>query len=83
MRLAELGYSVSTGQLVWNRFKSQLRTSKGNISYPLIWAESITSTGFRADRKNHVPYIDIAPRQDFLVTTSECARSADNIQRAG
>lgn len=74
MRLAELGYSVSTGQLVWNRFKSQLRTSKGKTSYPLIWAESITSTGFHfsADRKNHVPYIDIAPRQDFLVTTSEC-----------
>ncbi|MEQ6280840.1 HsdM family class I SAM-dependent methyltransferase [Kluyvera huaxiensis] len=74
MRLAELGYSVSTGQLVWNRFKSQLRTTKGKNSYPLIWAESITSEGFRfsADRKNHVPYIDIAPRQDFLVTASEC-----------
>ncbi|MEZ2586127.1 class I SAM-dependent DNA methyltransferase [Kluyvera intermedia] len=74
MRLAELGYSVSTGQLVWNRFKSQLRTTKGKNSYPLIWAESITSAGFRfsADRKNHVPYIDIAPRQNFLVTASEC-----------
>lgn len=74
MRLSELGYSVSTGQLVWNRFKSQLRTSKGKNSYPLIWAESITSKGFQfsADRKNHVPYIDILPRQDFLVTTIEC-----------
>ncbi|MDM3364734.1 Eco57I restriction-modification methylase domain-containing protein [Citrobacter sp. Cb005] len=73
-RLSELGYSVSTGQLVWNRFKSQLRTTKGKNSYPLIWAESITSNGFRfsADRKNHVPYIDIAPKQDFLVTTTEC-----------
>ncbi|HIE9261999.1 MULTISPECIES: class I SAM-dependent DNA methyltransferase [Klebsiella] len=74
MRLAELGYSVSTGKLVWNRFKSQLRATKGKNSYPLVWAESITSAGFRfsADRKNHVPYIDIVPRQDFLVTTSEC-----------
>ncbi|EPC2362611.1 Eco57I restriction-modification methylase domain-containing protein [Citrobacter freundii] len=73
-RLSELGYSVSTGQLVWNRFKSQLRTTKDKNSYPLIWAESITSNGFRfsADRKNHVPYIDIAPKQDFLVTTTEC-----------
>ncbi|MDM3177712.1 Eco57I restriction-modification methylase domain-containing protein [Citrobacter sp. Cf108] len=73
-RLSELGYSVSTGQLVWNRFKSQLRTTKGKNSYPLIWAESITSNGFRfsADRKNHVPYIDIAPKQDFLITTTEC-----------
>lgn len=73
-RLSELGYAVSTGQLVWNRFKSQLRTTKGKNSYPLIWAESITSNGFRfsADRKNHVPYIDIAPKQDFLVTTTEC-----------
>lgn len=31
-RLADLGYSVSTGQLVWNRFKSQLRTTKGKIA---------------------------------------------------
>lgn len=74
MRLSDLGFSVSTGQLVWNRFKSQLRTSKGKNSYPLIWAESITSKGFRfsADRKNHVPYIDIAPKQDFLVTRAKC-----------
>lgn len=73
-RLADLGYSVSTGQLVWNRFKSQLRTTKGKNSYPLVWAESITSAGFRfsADRKNHVPYIDITPQQGFLVTKSEC-----------
>ena len=74
MRLSDLGFSVSTGQLVWNRFKSQLRTSKGKNSYPLIWAESITSKGFRfsADRKNHVPYIDIEPKQDFLVTRAKC-----------
>lgn len=73
-RLASLGYSVSTGQLVWNRFKSQLRTTHTKSSYPLIWAESITPSGFvfSADRKNHVPYIEINAKQNFLITTEEC-----------
>lgn len=74
LRLGNLGYSVSTGQLVWNRFKPQLRNVKSRNSYPLIWAESITPTGFRfsADRKNHVPYIEIKPNQAFLLTTVQC-----------
>jgi len=73
-RLSDVGYSVSTGQLVWNRFKSQLSRSKTKNSYPLIWAESITSDGFKfnAIRKNHVPYIDMQKKQDFLVTKNEC-----------
>lgn len=74
MRLADIGYSVSTGQLVWNRFKDQLRTTKNSISYPLIWAESITPFGFSfsADRKNHVPYFEVRKKQEYLITSTEC-----------
>ncbi|WP_395314305.1 class I SAM-dependent DNA methyltransferase [Enterobacter sp. ECC-249] len=73
-RLADLGYSVSTGQLVWNRLKDQLRTTKNATSYPLIWAESITPSGFSfsAVRKNHVPYVEVKKKQEYLITSSEC-----------
>jgi len=74
MRLSDVGYTVSTGQLVWNRFKPQLRQFKKKGYYPLIWAESITHEGFKfsATRKNHVPYIEVMKNQDFLLTRKEC-----------
>ncbi|WP_336212094.1 HsdM family class I SAM-dependent methyltransferase [Enterobacter sp. P82] len=73
-RLVDLGYSVSTGQLVWNRLKDQLRATKNANSYPLIWAESITPAGFSfsAVRKNHVPYVEVKKKQEYLITSSEC-----------
>lgn len=69
-RLADLGYVVSTGPLVWNRHKDQLRTVAEAESLPLIWAESVTAEGFvfSADRRNHVPYINILHRQPHLIT---------------
>ena len=69
-RLADLGYVVSTGQLVWNRHKDQLRTVAEANSLPLIWAESVTADGFAfsADRRNHVPYINILRNQPHLIT---------------
>lgn len=69
-RLADLGYAVSTGQLVWNRHKTQLRTAAEEGSLPLIWAESVTPAGFAfsADRRNHVPYINIREDQPHLIT---------------
>jgi len=69
-RLADLGYVVSTGPLVWNRHKNQLRTVSEEKSLPLIWAESVTADGFSfsADRRNHVPYINVLPHQPHLIT---------------
>ncbi|WP_058973353.1 HsdM family class I SAM-dependent methyltransferase [Type-D symbiont of Plautia stali] len=74
LRLSDVGYKVSTGQLVWNRFKPQLRQVKKKGYYPLIWAESVTPEGFKfsATRKNHVPFIEVMKKQDFLITTNEC-----------
>lgn len=72
-RLADIGYTVSTGKLVWNRFKPQLRQSRKKGCYPLIWAESVTHGGFTfsATRKNHVPYIELLKEQAFLITRKE------------
>ena len=42
-RLADYGYKVSTGPLVWNRHKESLRDRPGKGRYPLIWAESVRS----------------------------------------
>src|SRR5579859_1920071 len=54
-RLEDWGYKVSTGPLVWNRHRSQLRDEAGKGRIPLVWAESITSDGrfiFRSERRN-------------------------------
>jgi adenine-specific DNA-methyltransferase len=74
-RLADWGYSVSTGPLVWNRHKAQLRDRPGKNRLPLIWAEAITPDGrfvFRADKRNHVPYFELRRGDDWLVIHESC-----------
>jgi hypothetical protein len=73
-RLIDLGYRVSTGQLVWNRHKDQLRSMPSKNTLPLIWAESATSEGFKfsATRRNHVPYVALSVKQPHLVTRQSC-----------
>lgn len=73
-RLIDLGYRVSTGQLVWNRHKDQLRSMPSKNTLPLIWAESVTTEGFRfsATRRNHVPYIALNSKQPHLITRHSC-----------
>lgn len=73
-RLKDLGFVVSTGQLVWNRFKDQLRAENDVSTHPLIWAESISAEGFnfRADKRNHVPFIQVKCSQNYLLTKKSC-----------
>lgn len=74
-RLSDYGFSISTGQLVWNRHKQQLKNDRGNGCYPLIWAESVTAEGefnFSAVRRNHQPYLHVYPGQEYLVTKKPC-----------
>lgn len=71
-RLRDLGLAVSTGPLVWNRHRDQLATERGERCHPLIWAESVLPTGefrFRADRRNHTPYVEVRPGQGHLLTS--------------
>jgi adenine-specific DNA-methyltransferase len=75
-RLADWGYSVSTGPLVWNRFKPQMRARHVRGSLPLIWAEAVTSEGrfmYRADKRNHAPYfLPTDGVDDWLITQEPC-----------
>lgn len=74
-RLADWGYEVNTGPLVWNRHKSQLVYTAGDHRLPLIWAEAITWDGkfiFRAEKKNHAPYFELKPSDRHLITTKSC-----------
>jgi adenine-specific DNA-methyltransferase len=75
-RLSDWGYSVSTGPLVWNRFKKQMRDRKVHRGvYPLVWAEAVTADGhfvFRADKKNHSPYFEIGPGDLWLLVQEPC-----------
>ncbi|MBP6035823.1 MAG: Eco57I restriction-modification methylase domain-containing protein [Azonexus sp.] len=72
-RLNDWGYGVSTGPLVWNRHKPQLRLRRSGTELPVIWAESVTGAGFRfsADRRNHAPFISLAD-QPHLVAKHSC-----------
>jgi len=74
-RLGDWGYSVSTGPLVWNRHKDQLRREASTRTLPLVWAEAVTAEGrfaFRATKTNHQPYF--APRygDEWLIVTESC-----------
>ena len=74
-RLADYGYTVSTGPLVWNRHKPSLRDRPGKGRYPLVWAESVRSGGvfeFRAEKRNHKPYFEPEAGEGWVVTDFPC-----------
>ncbi len=74
-RLADYGFEVATGQLVWNRHKDQLRRAGEKDCYPIIWAEAVNADGkfhFQAARRKHLPYLRIKPRQEFLINREPC-----------
>ncbi len=74
-RLADWGYAVSTGPLVWNRHKDQLVHMAGPNRFPLIWAEAVGSDGafeWRASKKNHAPFFAAQPGDDWLLIDRPC-----------
>lgn len=74
-RLKDWGYRVSTGPLVWNRFKSQLARRPGRNRLPLIWAEAVTADGrfeWRAEKRGHTPYFEVRAADGWLKTDREC-----------
>ena len=74
-RLSDYGYEVSTGPLVWNRHKTELRATPGPGRLPLIWAESVRPDGifeFRAEQRTHQPYFQPKGNQGWLVTRAPC-----------
>ena len=74
-RLADYGYTVSTGPLVWNRHRPGLRDRPGKGRYPLVWAESVRAEGvfeFRAERRNHKPWFEPKANECWVVTDVPC-----------
>ena len=73
-RLADYGYGVSTGPLVWNRHKEQFRSRRGVGCLPVIWAESIRGGEFRfrAENRNHEKYFKPDRGQEWLITDTPC-----------
>lgn len=74
-RLADWGYRVSTGPLVWNRFKPRLKKELTTGAVPLIWAEAVSADGefaFRAARRNHAPYFVVKPDEEWLLVRKPC-----------
>lgn len=75
-RLADYGYGVSTGPLVWNRHKDQFRAVPGADTIPVIWAESVAGAGrflWRSERRNHAPWFAARrPKDNWLIVTRPC-----------
>lgn len=75
-RLRDWGYMVSTGPLVWNRFKSQLtRRADESSVRPLIWAECVLPDGsfeYRACRRDHTPFFRLRAGDEWLVVNQPC-----------
>jgi adenine-specific DNA-methyltransferase len=74
-RLVDWGYTVSTGPLVWNRHKSQLRDKPEPGTMPIVWAECVTTDGrfiFRSEKRNHKPFFWLKPGDDWLVVRTPC-----------
>lgn len=76
-RLADYGYGVSTGPLVWNRHKPQFQTKRDkDSSYPVVWAEAVSPDGrftWRAERRGHAPWFAAdLPRDKWLLVDRPC-----------
>jgi adenine-specific DNA-methyltransferase len=75
-RLADYGWKVSTGPLVWNRHKAQLHVDQAPGRVPIIWAEAVTPQGGfmrRSQRGTHRPWFEpVLPRDEWLIVRRPC-----------
>lgn len=75
LRLADYGYGVSTGPLVWNRHRPQLRLRRERNAHPVLWANCVLPPGrfdFRAARARRWMFVLVGADQDHLVTRQAC-----------
>lgn len=73
-RLHTLGYRASTGPLVWNRHKRDLRERADESTYPLIWAEAVRPNflDLRYRQRAHVPYVRVSDERGHLCDRGPC-----------
>lgn len=66
---------MSTGPLVWNRHKGQLREHVSAGCLPLVWAEAVRPDGrfqMQVTKTNHRTYFKSGPRDRWLVIDQPC-----------
>lgn len=75
-RLADYGYRVATGPLVWNRHKRQFRARGVRAALPVVWAEAVTQDGrfaWQLQRRGHAGwFIPDLPRDAWLLARRPC-----------
>jgi adenine-specific DNA-methyltransferase len=74
-RLADWGYQVSTGPLVWNRHKLQLHDTLKPGRVPVVWAESVTPDGrfaLKATKRNHRAWFTPRGADDPNIVDRRC-----------
>jgi adenine-specific DNA-methyltransferase len=75
LRLADWGYEVSTGPLVWNRHRQRLHDTPQAGRVPVVWAESVTPDGhfvLKATKKNHRTWFEPRGAGDPNVVDRPC-----------
>jgi adenine-specific DNA-methyltransferase len=78
-RLHHVGYKASTGPLVWNRHKSQLKSQHARATYPLVWAEAVRPNEFNFEYRLRAstPFVFVRQDQEHLV----CSKASVLVQR--
>lgn len=74
-RLADWGYEVSTGPLVWNRHKPRLHDKPAPGRFPVVWAESVTPDGrfvLKATKRNHRAWFEPRDMSDPNLVDRPC-----------
>jgi adenine-specific DNA-methyltransferase len=74
-RLADYGYGVSTGPLVWNRHKGQFHRQFKPGMHPVIWAESVSSSGkfeWKSEKRSHLPWFKPREKDQWVITHKSC-----------
>ena len=74
-RLADYGYRVRTGPLVWNRHRVRLHDSAAAGRVPVVWAEAVTQAGrfaLKADKANHCAFYELMGARDPNVVREPC-----------
>jgi adenine-specific DNA-methyltransferase len=74
-RLADWGYSVSTGPLVWNRKKAKLHNDARKGSVPVVWAEAVCGQGkfrLKPEKRNHAAFYSPSGPRDSNLVSAPC-----------
>lgn len=74
-RLADWGYSVSTGPLVWNRKRAKLHNEPREGSVPVVWAEAVSGQGkfrLKPEKRNHPAFYEPSGPLDSNLITAPC-----------